>query len=287
MLCFAETKSSEPVFQRKEAFEAVEIKAIALDLHGVLFFQGEPIPGALEAVNQLCAWRIPLFFVSNSSTFSRQAMVDRLGKYGVACQHAQVLSAGVATIAYLAERQAQEAHIGLIGQQRLKQLLNEAGFQHVFLDFDAVPLDYLIVARDPAFNYDKLTVAWKALSGGATFLATSTDRIVPIVEGYLPGPGPLVSALENASGIEPIVIGKPSPYLFDLLFRETDWKPTDVLVVGDNLETDIVAGRKWGAVTAVVLTGMTNRELAERAQGWQQPDYILPSLAELLSFLKS
>lgn len=263
------------------------IRAIILDLHGVLFLQGKPIPETLEIVSQLHARRIPLFFVTNSSTSSRGRLVDQLTAYGIPCQHDNVISAGVATGTYLAERRAYESNIGVVGQDGLRRLLKEAGFQRVTLDFDTQPLDYLVVARDPGFNYAKLMAAWQALRNGATFLATSTDRIVPIAGGYVPGPGPLISALENASGVEPIVIGKPSPYIFGLLVRGTDLKPADVVVVGDSLETDVVAGREWGAATAVVLTGLIDRRQAEQAQGPQQPDYILPRLADLFDILGS
>jgi 4-nitrophenyl phosphatase len=143
----------------------------------------------------------------------------------------------------------------------------------------------VIAGLDRAFSYEKLTHATRAILAGARFLATNADALLPIEGGQvLPGAGTIIAAIKVATSVEPIVVGKPEPGLFEHgLARLGGLRPDQVAMIGDRLDTDVVGGRRSGLRTILVLTGVTTREELQAAT--LQPDATADDLAAVASIL--
>ena len=117
--------------------------------------------------------------------------------------------------------------------------------------------------------------------GHAEFYATNRDSTFPMEVGEIPGGGSLVAAIATATGIEPTTIGKPETHAYEAILEVAKLAAKDSVMVGDRLDTDIAVGRRSGAATILVLTGVTSRAKAEAATGDEKPDFILNDLSEL------
>lgn len=134
----------------------------------------------------------------------------------------------------------------------------------------------VLAGLDRGFNYTKMAIAMRNIREGASFIATNTDATLATERGFKPGGGAIVRAIEVASGKRATVVGKPSKIMGEFILRELEIEPSDSLLIGDRLETDIAFGRALGMHTALVLTGVSTEEEVEKSD--VKPDYILESL---------
>ena len=141
--------------------------------------------------------------------------------------------------------------------------------------------DYVIVSIDQQFTYDKLKLACQLLDKGAKFIATNMDTRLKLAGTIVPGTGSIVAAVMTASGRDPIVIGKPERHLMDMALEKCHCLPSEALVIGDNLDTDIAAGIHAGIDTVLLLTGVSTE--ADVAHSPFKPTYIIKDFAELTS----
>jgi len=141
----------------------------------------------------------------------------------------------------------------------------------------------VIVSFDRTFDYHKLSVATRLIERGAQFVATNTDRALRLENGIAPGTGSLVAAVEAATGVAPLVIGKPERPLFEMVLKEMGLAGADVIAVGDNLETDIPAGAAAGMRTVLILTGISTR--ADLAHARVPPTWVVETFAELRALI--
>jgi len=148
------------------------------------------------------------------------------------------------------------------------------------------PVDFVVVGLDRGFDYQKLLKAQRAILSGAEFLATNPDPTFPTEEGLIPGAGSIVAAVERATGRRPKVIGKPEPFMLELALRLSGARREECVVVGDRLDTDILAGNRAGMITVLVLTGVTTEEEARRAEGELRPKFVIPNLLWLEGVLR-
>jgi 4-nitrophenyl phosphatase len=141
----------------------------------------------------------------------------------------------------------------------------------------------VIVGMDRQITYDKLRRATMLIRSGVPFIGTNPDKTFPTPEGLVPGTGALIAALEAATSIQPIIVGKPSPEMYLVAMERMGSSPATTVVVGDRLETDIAGGQQLGCKTGLVLSGVTN---IKAAQSWvPSPDWIEPDLTALLARL--
>jgi 4-nitrophenyl phosphatase len=153
---------------------------------------------------------------------------------------------------------------------------------------DDEPVDYVVVGIDRKFNYDTLVKAQRAILGGAKFIATNPDTTYPLEEGrVVPGNGALVAAIRAATGVEPIMIGKPETTAMHEILELAHATPADTVVVGDRLDTDILAGNRIGAITVLVLTGIGTMEEVCAAGPDMKPRIIIKELPELLDVINA
>lgn len=232
------------------------------DLDGTLFRGNEPILPAVEAVKRLHRQGAVVRYVTNNSTQTRRHFAEKLTKMGYRCAPSDVVSSAVGTARYLREHSIRSAYV--VGEAGLVATLNEFGVETVY---EGELAESVVVGLCRHFTYDMLKEAMDQIRSGAKFIATNPDTTYPMEGGRLiPGAGSLVASVRAASGVEPVTIGKPSPFLIECALQEAALSPAETLVVGDRIDTDIESGRRAGCDTFLVLTGV-ERTLPEGQRG--------------------
>jgi phosphoglycolate/pyridoxal phosphate phosphatase family enzyme len=265
------------------------IRAVILDLDGVVYLEDRLIPGAGRAIRELRRRGIRPLFVTNNATATRREFAARLRRMGVECSGSEVMNAGRAASAYARKRFGRGARIYCVGEHGLAAEMRLAGMRPVTVKSRpawerfqrSMPrLSAVVVSFDRTLTYWEVCGAHFALRRGAELVACNLDPTWPVKGGDLPGTGALVALIERASGRTPFVIGKPSPVMFRQLIEGHGLSPREVLVIGDRLPIDIRAGRALGSPTALVLTGIDSRRDVARSP--HRPDLVLRDLPALL-----
>lgn len=250
------------------------IRALILDMDGVIWRGEEPI-GDLPAIfKDFEEKKLKIIFATNNTTLSIDEYINKLDNLGVNSEPWQILTSATATTEYLSAIHPKGGPVYVIGEAGLKSALKENNFVHADENVLAV-----IVGLDREVNYEKLLRGSLLIQGGAAFLGTNPDRTLPTPQGIAPGAGAIISALEAASGVKAKIIGKPQTTMFTQALERLKTTPEETLVVGDRIETDIAGGQAAGCKTALVLSGVTNQDMAVT---WSPlPDIILPDLSTL------
>jgi 4-nitrophenyl phosphatase len=255
------------------------IRALILDMDGVLWLESKPIgdlPAAFKRIGQL---GLKAILVTNNASRSLQFYLDKLRSFGVELEAWQVLSSGQALIHLLQTEFPHIRNVYLIGEAGLVGGLTQAGYQIGEQDAQAV-----IVSLDRELTYEKLRTANRLTRGGAALIATNADPSIPTPAGLEPGAGAILAAVEAAAGVQAAIAGKPNPQVYQLAMQRLGTSPGETLVVGDRLETDISGAQSLGCRTALVLSGVTS---ADAAQEWSPaPDLIAQDLSQLLEIIQ-
>lgn len=232
-----------------------------IDLDGTLYRGSEPLPHAAEFIAALRRTGAPYVLMTNNSMRTPADVSDHLNRLGIPADPSEVLTSAQATARYLDSQQAGR-RVYCIGEGGLSTALAEAGYT---LTEDAA--DVVVQGLDRRFDYGMLKTAMDLIRSGARFVLTNPDVRLPMEDGFLPGAGTLGAAIETASGVKPVVIGKPSVIMTGFALEMIGLPASSVWMVGDNLRTDMLAGKNTGCRTALLLTGIT-------------PADALPALAE-------
>lgn len=254
------------------------------DLDGVIYRGSESQPHAKELVLALRDQGHAVRFFTNNAAQSRQSYVSKLEKMGIPTPIDEIMTSSYATALYFIEKNAIGKTVYRVGEKGMTEEFEAIGMNVIYDQDDPdAKIDFVTVGLDRDFHYRKLARAQKAILDGAQFIATNEDATFPLEAGTLmPGGGCMVAAVRTATGVEPFVIGKPETYAYDKILDMTNCPPKRSIMVGDRLNTDILVGNRAGAQTVLVLTGITSRDEAERANGDMRPDRIIETLEELL-----
>lgn len=231
-------------------------KGVILDLDGTVYCGDTEVPGAAAFVDAAHAKGIQTLFVTNRANRTPSEICRQLKGFGIACSVRDVFTSAQATAAFLKRGTA-----WCIGEKGLKVALKAQGIR-----FTASDPDFVIVSYDRSFDYAKLATASRLIRGGAKFIATNADPGLPTDQGLLPGSGSIIAAVEKASGTAPLMIGKPEPMIVKMALKHMGLRADEVLMVGDNLLTDIPAGKAAGVRTALMLTGYSDRKELRKAK---------------------
>jgi 4-nitrophenyl phosphatase len=260
---------------------APTLKAVVFDLDGVIYRGKTLIPHAAEAVQWARDRGLCVRFLTNNSTLTRDDYSNRLDKFGIPTPPDHVMTSAYATAAYLKACGEPGAKILVVGEGGLRAEIAAVGFE-IVEPANADGARYVAVGMDRQFCYDMLRAAMTAVLAGAEFIASNRDTTFPIENGgLLPGGGTIVAAIEAAVGFPPVLIGKPTPRMLEMVICDLGCKPDEAVIVGDRLDTDIQVGRAVGVHTALVLTGITTAEQACAAADDMRPDWVLETLAQL------
>jgi len=249
-------------------------KGLLIDMDGVLYRGRTDIPGADRLVAFLRRQGIPFLLLTNNSSLTPEQYVAKLRGMDIEVHAHEVLTSAQATARYLAQREPQGARVYMIGREGLRQALVQQGFTLV-----EEGADYVAVGWDWELTFSQLKHATLLIRAGAQFIGTNPDRSYPSEEGMIPGNGAILAALEAATDVQPLVIGKPEPTIFRLALLQLDLDPQGVAVLGDRLETDVLGGKRMGLSTLLVLSGVTDKEML--AQSSIQPDLAFEDVAHL------
>jgi len=234
------------------------IRAVVLDMDGVLWRGGLPLPGVEAFFAFLQARAIPYALATNNSTATVEAYMSRLAQAGVPAGPAQIITSAVATAEYLSRRYPAETPLYVVGETGLHQALAEKGFP-----FDPHTARVVVAGLDRPLPYDKIRIAAERIRAGADFVGTNPDRTFPMPEGLVPGAGTVLAAITAATDVPPVVIGKPEPGMFEVAVERLGTTPETTLMIGDRLDTDILGAQRAGLRAALVLTGITTAEEAQ------------------------
>lgn len=260
---------------------------IIFDLDGVVYRGETALPAAVTTLNRLAADGHSLFYLTNNATRARDDYARKLVRLGIPCDLGQVMTSAYATALFLAAEGSAGRRAFVVGEQGLVAELEAVGLKVVPVEAEE-RVDYVVVGLDKGFTYAKLERAYREIMGGAAFIATNRDPTYPLEEGReIPGGGTMVAAIECAVGQPPRVIGKPEPFALERILRQSSTAKGEAVLVGDRLDTDILAGRRAGVRTVLALTGVTSREQAAAAPPNQRPDHVIETLAELPLILES
>ena len=258
-----------------------QVSAFIFDMDGVLYVGKKPIPGASRTIEHLRRKGKKLMFVTNKSTSTRRMYALLLRRMGIKARESEIITSAYATTLYL-KRASPGAKVYVIGEKGLKLELKRGGFK-VLPEAEAEQADYVVVGMDRTINYRKLTAALRALLKGAEFIATNPDQTYPTEHGICPGAGAMIGALKGSAGRGPkAIIGKPSPHMLRISLALLKTKPSETAIVGDKLDTDVLAGKRAGVKTVLVLTGVTSKAEAQQAKGTKlEPDLVIENLMDL------
>ena len=257
--------------------EGLKFSGYIFDLDGTIYRGDKLIPGAKETIEKLKSHRKKILYLSNKPIQTRSDYAAKLTRLGIPTAPDEVINSSLVMARWL-PKQSPGATIFVIGEPPLIQEMAQAGFS---ISEDPDKIQYVIASFDRTFDYRKLNIALQAIKKGARFVATNPDRTCPVDGGEIPDCAAMIGAIEGATGkkVETIV-GKPSEIMIQVAVESVGLRPQDCLFVGDRLETDMVMGKKAGMATALVLTGVTSRQVL--GQSPVQPDFVWESVAEIL-----
>jgi len=256
------------------------IKGLIIDMDGVIWKGDDPI-GDLETIfSKIRGLGLKFVFATNNSTKTPQQYCERLSDFGVEIDLTQVVtsSEGAAHAASLVFPTGTK--VFTIGEDGIRDALVAKGFKIVTLE-NAQDAELVVMGIDRNISFEKVAEATLLVRKGIPFYATNTDKTFPTPRGEIPGSGAWLSVITTSTGVEPVVAGKPFPYLMDLALERLGTSKEETLVVGDRLETDIAAGQGVGMAVALVLSGVSSKA---QADAWSPAiDFIANNLSSLIS----
>ena len=250
-----------------------DIPCHLLDMDGVLVRGMTPIVGSAEYVQLLVDSSVPFMVFSNNSRFTPEVMADRLNSLGFAVDSSKVYTSALTTAEFI-NLQKPNATCFPIGEEGLKQALNDQD-----LRYDDVSPDYVVVGEAIDYSFQELTKGAQLVARGARFVGTNPDTSIPSESGAIPACGAACALIEATTGVAPYFIGKPNPFMMRAALAKLGKGPSHTIMVGDRIDTDIIAGMELGLQTVLVLTGTSTESSLGKYP--YRPDLVVPSLYHL------
>lgn len=248
-------------------------KGIICDMDGVLYHGNRLLPGAEAFVNWLKTHQPGFLFLTNSSERSPRELREKLLRLGLDVDESHFYTSAMATAAFLAtQNPGGSAYV--IGQPGLTNALYDAG-----LAMNDVNPDYVVVGETPSYTFDTIKRAARLVLQGAKLIGTNPDLTGPGESGLLPACGALLAPIELATGVKAYFLGKPNPLMMRTALDLLNCRREDAMIIGDRMDTDIIAGIESGIDTVLVLSGVTERSHLGRF-GYR-PDHVLDGVGDV------
>jgi NagD protein len=255
------------------------IESWLMDMDGVLVHEDQALPGADRFLSRLKELGLPFLLLTNNSIFTRRDLAARLRASGLEVPEESIWTSASATARFL-ETQRPNGTAFVVGESGISTQLYQAGY--TLTDNDP---DYVILGETRTYSFERITQAIRLIAGGARFIATNPDPTGPSPSGPLPATGSVAALITRATGVEPYFVGKPNPLMMRSALNALEAHSETTAMIGDRMDTDIVAGLEAGLHTILVLSGVTTREEAERFP--YRPSRIVDSVADLVDGLGS
>ncbi|MCP8617753.1 TIGR01457 family HAD-type hydrolase [Salirhabdus salicampi] len=249
-----------------------DYRGYLIDLDGTMYRGSEPIEYAKEFIYALRERNIPHLFVTNNSSKKPEQVAEKLQSMGIPAQTEQIFTTSMATAAYI-NQQHNNPRVYMIGEEGLRYALETVDATLV-----EESADFVVVGIDRGITYEKLAKGCLNIRNGAKFVSTNGDVAIPTERGMLPGNGSLTSVLSVSTGVKPVFIGKPESLIMELALQKLGLTVDETIMVGDNYNTDILAGIQTGMDTLLVFGGVTSKEDLEGVA--HQPTYTVSTLQE-------
>lgn len=249
------------------------IKGLLIDLDGVIYNDSVPIEGAAQTINWLQKQNIPFRFITNTTMKSRSTLQKKLRTFGIAVPEEEIFSAVTATAQYVEEKNAAATCYFLLTQDAKKEFSCSSAAENDQADF------VIVGDLGDGFSYKQLNQALRHLLNGAKLLALQKNRFWVSDDGYKLDAGAFVALLEFAAHTEAVVLGKPAGAFFVSALKSLGLPPNEVLMIGDDMESDILGAKALGLHTCLVRTGKYRSGDENRFK--LQPDMIIPGIWNL------
>src|SRR6478609_11493011 len=247
------------------------------DMDGVLIREEHAVPGAIEFLARLIERDKRFLVLTNNSTFTPRDLAARLALSGLEVPEESIWTSALATATFLAD-QLPYGSAYVIGEAGMTTALHEVGYTLT----DRNP-DFVVLGETRTYSFETITKAIRLIERGARFIATNPDVTGPSEEGPLPATGSVAALITKATGREPYFVGKPNPMMFRSALNRIDAHSEGTVMIGDRMDTDVVAGIEAGLETILVLTGSTTVADIERYPF--RPGRVLDSIADAIELI--
>ena len=247
------------------------------DMDGVLVREEHALPGAAEFLQTLADRERPFLVLTNNSIFTPRDLAARLARTGLHVPEESLWTSALATADFL-HTQLPGGSAYVIGEAGLTTALHEVGY--VMTDTDP---DYVVLGETRTYSFEAITRAVRLVGRGARFIATNPDVTGPSPEGPLPATGSVAAMITRATGAEPYFVGKPNPMMFRSAMNRIEAHSESTVMIGDRMDTDVVAGIEAGLDTILVLSGST--AAADVTRFPFRPGRILDSIADVIDLV--
>lgn len=247
------------------------------DMDGVLVREHRPLPGAAEFIAALEDNGRRFLVLTNNSIFTPRDLRARLLASGIDLPEESIWTSALATAQFLAQ-QTPGASAYVIGEAGLTTALHDAGF--VMTESDP---DYVVLGETRTYSFEAITKAIRLLERGAKFIATNPDATGPSAEGSLPATGSIAALITRATGLDPYYVGKPNPLMMRSALNRLEAHSETTAMIGDRMDTDVIAGIEAGMRTILVLTGSTTPDKVESFP--YRPTMIMDSIADVIEMV--
>jgi NagD protein len=245
-----------------------------MDMDGVLVHEEQMVPGADRFLARLREAEVPFLVLTNNSIYTPRDLSARLARTGLNVPPESIWTSALATAKFLAEQRPGGTAF-VIGESGLTTALHDVGYT-----LSEIDPDYVVLGETRTYSFERITKAIRLIAGGARFIATNPDPTGPTPDGLLPATGSVAALISTATNISPYYVGKPNPLMMRSALRAIDAHSETTVMIGDRMDTDIVAGTEAGLETVLVLTGISDEESAARFS--YLPSRIVGSVAELI-----
>ncbi|AZM46221.1 TIGR01457 family HAD-type hydrolase [Streptomyces sp. WAC 06738] len=257
--------------------ERMPVESWLTDMDGVLMHEGIPIPGADAFIKRLRDSGKPFLVLTNNSIYTPGDLHARLSRIGLDVPVQNIWTSALATAKFLDDqRPGGTAYV--IGEAGLTTALHD----HGYVLSDHRP-DYVVLGETRTYSFEALTKAIRLIENGARFIATNPDQTGPSTEGPLPATGAVAALITKATGKEPYFVGKPNPLMMRAGLNQIGAHSESTAMIGDRMDTDVLAGLEAGMETYLVLTGLTRADQVERFP--YRPSHIVDSIADLVALI--
>ena len=254
-----------------------DIECFLTDMDGVLVHEEVPLPGAADLIERWVTTSKRFLVLTNNSMFTARDLSARLARSGLNIPEENIWTSAMATAAFL-KQQPGDKTAYVIGEVGLTTALHEAGF--VLTDVDP---DFVVLGETRNYSFEAITTAIRLIIDGARFIVTNPDATGPSKDGILPATGAVAAMITAATNRSPYVVGKPNPMMFRSAMNRIEAHSETTAMIGDRMDTDIVAGMEAGLLTVLVLTGVTTAADVETYPF--RPDLMLGGVTDLVDLI--
>jgi 4-nitrophenyl phosphatase len=260
-----------------------DLRALIIDMDGVLWEGERPLPGLVEFFATLRALALHFILATNNASRTPEQYVAKLARLGVRVTGDEILTSAQATALYLRSQTPNGARVYAIGEEGLLNALREQGF--ALCEMYDVSARYVVCGMDRGVTWDKLATATLNIRAGADFIGTNPDLTLPTEYGFTHGNGAILAGLQAATGRAPTIIGKPEPLMYQQALTRLQADPATTVAIGDRLETDILGAVRAGLKSILVLSGISTREQLNGLD--YQPTWVMDSIEAVAHALRS